>query len=219
MQGLTTSFSTFGEDGVDIEAFERELKDKKMFPVINFWYHVLKLTARYISGDYDEAMAASKVAEPIVWSARTMATYPEYCFFTAMTTAMLHAGASEEARAQHRDVVTTYVEQLRAWSESCPENYLNKYSLAAAELARIEGRLDDAARLLDQAVRASQSNEFVQIEGLSHEVAARFYLDRGDVEKAHSHLREAHACFRRWGAHGKVKQLEELYPDALQALP
>ncbi|MCU1262906.1 MAG: Formate hydrogenlyase transcriptional activator, partial [Bryobacterales bacterium] len=42
--------------------------------------------------------------------------------------------------------------------------------------------------------------------------AARFYLARGFETIAHTYLRNARNCYDRWGALGKVKQLDEHYP-------
>ena len=47
---------------------------------------------------------------------------------------------------------------------------------------------------------------------IAYEVAARFYAARGFDTIADAYLREARYCYRRWGADGKVRQLDELYP-------
>ena len=60
-------------------------------------------------------------------------------------------------------------------------------------------------------------NGFVQNEGLVHEVAARFYAARGVKTIAHACLREARRCYLRWGAFGKVRQLEQLHPHLRDA--
>jgi PAS domain S-box-containing protein len=57
----------------------------------------------------------------------------------------------------------------------------------------------------------------VQNEGLAHEVAARFYAARGVKGIAHACLREARRCYLRWGAFGKVRQLEQLHPHLRDA--
>src|SRR5260221_10085434 len=67
-------------------------------------------------------------------------------------------------------------------------------------------------RHYEQAIRLARENGFVQNEALAHEVAARFYLARGFETIAHTYLRNARNCYDRWGALGKVKQLDELYP-------
>ena len=63
------------------------------------------------------------------------------------------------------------------------------------------------------------NNGFVQNEGLAHELAARFYAARGVEKIAHAYLRDARYCYLRWGAHGKVKQLDERYPHLQRKRP
>ena len=43
-------------------------------------------------------------------------------------------------------------------------------------------------------------------------MAARFYAARGFETIAHAYLRNARHCYLRWGADGKVRQLEQLHP-------
>ena len=57
----------------------------------------------------------------------------------------------------------------------------------------------------------------MQNEGLAHEVAARFYAARGFDTFARAYLREARRCYLRWGASGKVRQLEQLHPHLRDA--
>ena len=81
-----------------------------------------------------------------------------------------------------------------------------------AEIARIEKRDADAQRLYEQAIHLARENGFVQNEGLAHELAAQYCLARGLETAGYAHLRNARNCYDRWGAHGKVKQLDERYP-------
>ena len=66
--------------------------------------------------------------------------------------------------------------------------------------------------LYEQAIRSARGNGFVQNEALAYEVAAQFYAARGFETFADAYLRNARNCYDRWGAHGKVKQLDERYP-------
>ena len=81
-----------------------------------------------------------------------------------------------------------------------------------ATIARIEGRDLDAERQYEQAIRLARAHDFVHNEALAYEVAARFYSSRGFENFASAYLRNAWSCYLRWGAHGKVKQLDRLYP-------
>jgi GAF domain-containing protein len=68
-------------------------------------------------------------------------------------------------------------------------------------------------RWYEQAIRSASENGFVQNEGVAHEVAARFYIARGIETVADAYLRNARYCYLRWGADGKVRQLDRLYPQ------
>ena len=52
------------------------------------------------------------------------------------------------------------------------------------------------------------ANGFVHNEALANELAARFYAARGFEKIAHAYLRNARDCYLRWGADGKVRQLD-----------
>jgi len=103
-------------------------------------------------------------------------------------------------------------EQLREWAENYPPTFADKLALVSADIARIEKRDADALRLYEEDIHSAREHGFVQNEGLAHQLAAQYYLAR-DLETAgYAHLRSARNCYDRWGAHGKVKQLDELYP-------
>jgi hypothetical protein len=97
-------------------------------------------------------------------------------------------------------------------AENCPENFKNRTALVGAEIARIQGRELDAERLYEQAIRSARASGFVHNEALANELAARFYAPRGFEKIAHVYLRDARNCYLRWGALGKVKQLDQRYP-------
>ena len=126
--------------------------------------------------------------------------------------AALYENASADEQTGWRELLTAHREQLREWAENYPPTFADKHALVSAEIARLEGRDVDAMRLYEQAIQSARENGFVQNEALAHEVAARFYLARGFETIAHKYLRNARNCYDRWGALGKVKQLDERYP-------
>src|SRR4029078_785390 len=98
----------------------------------------------------------------------------------------------------------------------CPENFADRQSLVAAEMARLEGRALDAERLYEEAIRLSRDNGFVHNEALGNEIAARFYAARGLATIADAYLRNALDCCRRWGADGKGRQRARAHPQCPQ---
>jgi hypothetical protein len=118
-----------------------------------------------------------------------------------------------EQKQQHSEALALHHRQLELWAENCPENFENRAALVSAEIARIEGHDLEAMRLYERAIRSAHANGFVHNEALANELAARFYTARGFEKIAISYLRDARYGYLRWGAAGKVRQLEELNPQ------
>ena len=131
--------------------------------------------------------------------------------------ALRYGGAGE--RARHLEALSRHHRQLQEWAENCPENFANRAALVAAEIARLEGREFDAERLYEQAIRSARENGFVQNEALANEIAARFYAAHGFEKIARAYLQDARYGYLRWGADGKVRQLDELYPHLREEEP
>src|SRR5205814_7570736 len=94
-----------------------------------------------------------------------------------------------------------------------PDNFENRAALVGAEIARIEGRELDAERLYEHAIRSARANGFIHNEALANELASRFYAARGFEKIARVYLQDARYGYLRWGADGKVRQLDAMYPD------
>jgi GAF domain len=212
MQGRTTTFSTFSDAQFDESTFEAQLTGERMTLMICF-YWIVKLKTRFLSGDYAEALAAADKAKALLWSSNTEVQLLDYFYYTALTVAALYEEASADEQNRWRDLLTAHLEQLREWAENYPPTFADKHALVSAELARLEGRDLDAMGLYEEAVRAARENGFVQNEGLGNELAAQFFLKRGIEKVAHSYLRDARYCYLRWGALGKVRQLDQRYPQ------
>jgi PAS domain S-box-containing protein len=211
MQGKTTTFSTFSDAQFDEEAFEAKLTGDRPAYLI-CWYWLLKLKARFLSGDFVDAYQAAERAKALLWSTCTHIQLLDSVCYTALTVAALYENGSADERSGWRELLTAHGEQLREWAENNPLTFGDKYALVSAEIARLEGRDADAMRLYEQAIQSARKNGFVQNEGMAQEVAARFYATHGAESIAHSCLRGARRCYLRWGAFGKVRQLEQLHP-------
>jgi PAS domain S-box-containing protein len=212
MLGRTATFSTFSDVQFDETAFEARLVTEDRMHTMVCFYWILKLKARFLSGDYAEALTAADKANELLWSGRGHIVLLDYYCYAALTVAALYENASADERTRGREVLTAHREQLREWAENYPPTFADKHALVSAEIARIEGRDPDAMHLYEQAIESARENGFVQNEALAHEVAARFYLARGFETFAYVYLRTARNCYDRWGALAKVRQLDERYP-------
>jgi len=212
MQDRTRTFSTFSDGQFDEATFEAQLTGGRMNTMICL-YWILKLKARFLSGDYAEALAAAGEAKPLLRGEGGQICLLDYSYYTALTLAALYENASVDEQAGWRDLLAAHREQLREWAENCSPTFGDKYALVSAEVARLDGRDAEAMRLYEQAIKSAREHGFVQNEGLAHELAAGFYDARGVESIAYGYLRNARDCYLRWGALGKVRQLDERHPS------
>src|SRR5258705_3540726 len=212
LRGLRPAFTSFDGAEFDDGRLEQRLEGKPQLANAASYYWIRKLQACFYAGDYASAVAAASKAESVLWTTPTQFELAEYHFYAALARAACCDIAAPDERPQHLEAVASLLKQIGVWADNCPTTFANRAALVGAELARLEQRELDAERLYEAAIRSAREHGFVQNEGLAHEVAARFYTARGFDTIAHAYLREARRCYLRWGAIGKVRQLEQLHP-------
>jgi PAS domain S-box-containing protein len=212
LRGVTPKFGCFDDAQFNESFIEFDLSSGRRLATIACRYWIRKLQARCIAGDYATAIDAASKAQPLLWTVSALFEEAEYHFYGGLAQAACCHSAPAGERLQHLNAAAAHHKQLQVWAQNCPENFENRAALVGAEIARIEGRVLDAEQLYEQAIHSAQANGFVHIEALTDELAARFYAARGFEDIAHLYLRKARYGYLRWGADGKVRQLEEMYP-------
>lgn len=213
MRGNTYNFSTFDDDKFNEKEYERFV-DSYEHPIVTCWYYVMLLQARFMSGDYEEAIRAGRKAKTYLWSSLGHIQEPEYWYYFALAlAASLEDGSmDEELKASRMKTLAEHGQKLEEWSRSCPANFSNKFCLVSAEIARLNGFIEQAEKGYESAIKSARENGYIQNEAIANELAYRFYLARGLDSVASLHLKEAHRLYRRWQARGKVEQLERELP-------
>ena len=219
LRGQTTSFGSFNGSGFDEHGFEQRLAEDSHLAIAACLYWIRKLQALVLAGDHVAALAAARQAERLLWMSPAIFERAEYHLYSSLAHAALCQATPAAERAHHREALAMHHRQLQIWAEHCAENFENRAMLAGAEIARLDGRELDAECLYEQAIRAARASGFVHNEALAYEMAARFHAARGFDEFAHLYLRKARYCYVRWGADGKVRQLDQLYPELSDSEP
>jgi PAS domain S-box-containing protein len=178
--------------------------------VCSYW--VLKLKAQFLSSNYAEALAAADKAKSLLQVVDFPVVLMDYFYYAALTVAALYETASADQQAAWNKLLMEHRKQVLEWAENYPPTFADKHTLVLAEIARLEKRDADALHLYEQAIHSARDNGFVQNEGLAYELAAQYCLARGIETAGYAYLRNARNCYDRWGAHGKVKQIDERYP-------
>ena len=206
LRGLTRKFGSFDDE----EFGDARFAGNPNSALFEWLYCMRKVRAHFHAGDYASAIEAATRAQRHKASGYIYQVV-DLRFYSALS----HAAVCDTAdqREAHFAALSAHHRQLEIWAEQCPENFENRAALVGAEIARLEGRDVDAMRLYQQGIRSARVNGFVQNEALAYELAARFYAARGFDEIAHLYLRNARYGYLQWGADGKVRQLDEMYPQ------
>ena len=223
LRGLTRTFGVLDRDQFDELPIEQRLADNpaRSVPsdykghapvVVGHWIRTLQ--ARYLAGDYAAAVEAASQVEQV--PERSIQAV-EWHFYGALSHAACCDSTTADQRQPHVEAMAAHHRPLAIRAEVSPEHFEPRAALVGAELARVEGREFEALRLYERAIHAARASGFVHHEALGHELAGRFYLQRGFETAGAAHLGHARACYALWGADGKVRQLDERYPHLRQA--
>ena len=202
------------------------LDENKMIPEMKrtnnnlnlFAVYSAKVITAYFNGSFSETVDFARQTELYEASIGGLLPVTQVPFYGAL--ALLRT--ISDGDCEWNDAIKTlenYEEKLNLWAEHGPMNFQHKYDLVKAEKARVSGRIIEAEAYYEQAVKGASENEYIHEEALAYELASEFYYNRGMMKFSQTYMREAHNCYRIWGANGKVKDLEERFPDFLSDMP
>lgn len=170
----------------------------------------------YFLERYQEARASGEaVAKTILDLLPGQVLIAEHCFYYTLVLTALYNDLPEAEQPSVKQILLRNQEQMKRWSEDCPHNFLYKYDLMSAEIARLEGKDNLAWDLYDQGIQAAHDCLFVHHEALGNELAGQFYLAKGKNKIAKAYLQDARLGYLKWGAATKIKLLDEQYRSLL----
>ncbi|MCP4135954.1 MAG: AAA family ATPase [bacterium] len=181
-----------------------------------FYFLLVKIRVLYLFGEYAEAMEYIPEMEQLIKQKVSLGNIqiPEFYFYYSLILSALCTTSGTIAGMSYKTQLRKNLAKMGTWARNCPENYLHKFLLMKAEMARIKGNTN-AAYIYNQAIRSAWENGYTQNEGIANELAARFYLENRDRSIAAHHVVEARRCYLKWGATAKVKYLERMHSDLI----
>ncbi|MEQ8756616.1 MAG: AAA family ATPase [Coleofasciculus sp. G1-WW12-02] len=180
-------------------------------------FSIFKAQLLYLYEEFEMAFAAILEAGNFIDFVLGHFQGAEYNFYYSLILTSLYPEATEDTKKQYWQQLERNQQQLKNWADNCPENFLHKYLLIAAEMSRISGHEIEAMRLYDRAIESARVNKFIQNEALANELAARFWLGENKPEFAQIYIKNAHYGYTIWGAKRKVEVLEAKYPKLLRS--
>jgi len=179
------------------------------------YYYIFQAQVLYLYNECQLALASLAKAQELLSFIAGSIQLSTHNFYYSLVLTALYPSISPEEQQEYWSQIEANQEQMRNWADNCPENFLHKYLLVAAEMARISGKWYEAVELYDHAIESARKSEFLQEEALASELAAKFWLGRGKEEFAMLYLKKAYQGYQIWGAKRKVEDLEEKYPQWL----
>jgi diguanylate cyclase (GGDEF)-like protein len=174
-------------------------------------FYQLKVALIVFFGESSDAIDILKKAEQHVYSRKGFIELQMLLFYGSLIYVRACTVNNPE-KINYLNHAKTNIANLKVWALHAPMNFQHKYDLVAAEIARIEGDFQTAARFYEKAIQGAHENGYLNDEALSYELAAEYYLCRNLERIAQTYLIEARFVYQRWGALAKVAQLEKKYP-------
>lgn len=199
-------------DGEDFNETTSIQEWQQRTPSAVCFYDILKSQALYL---YDRPIGLSNLeyAETLFDYIPGMSPIAEHNFYYSLTLIAHYPNASSSEQEEYWQTIETNQKQMKNWADNCQANFLHKYLLVAAEMARLSNQWQDAMELYDRAIASAREHEFIQNEALGNQLAAKFWLAQGKEDFAKLYMRKARQGYQIWGAKRKVEDLEEKYPQ------
>ena len=171
-----------------------------------------KLILCYFLGDYQQAIENANRGKQYLEAAVGTMCFTIYHFYASLAKLALYSPQAE-LKSEYLQEILTVQKQLKKWASYAPDNYLNKYHLVTAEIARVLGKNELAAENYDLAITLAVKGGYIHETSLAEELTAKFYLSRNRIKVAKYYLTDAYHGYLRWGALAKIRALKFEYPQ------
>ncbi|MEP6876005.1 MAG: AAA family ATPase, partial [Burkholderiales bacterium] len=209
LQGRTNAPLSFSDASLDEVAYLQTYRDQPFFMTI---HAIARLQLCCLLGSRPEALAAARHAGNLVHNVPGT-IWPLICdLWAALALAASHDDQSAEDRARGLAELTRVQAMFEALSGHCVQNFRCPALLLAGEIARIDGRIDDALALYARAIEFTEGLPLLNYRALGHELCGRCMVDHARPALGRMHLAQARACYARWGAAAKVDAMQRQYP-------
>jgi len=184
----------------------------------DFQLNLIKLILCYLFKDYQQAILNAHQGKQYLQAAVGLIGFSAYHFYYSL--AMLaECSQNSDHKSRYLSDILSCQQQIQRWADYAPDNYLHKYELITAEIAKVSGEYEQAAQHYDCSITLATEAGYLHEVALAEELTGEFYLAKGRTKIAGFYLTDACNNYRKWGALAKTKDLDSRYSILLNRNP
>jgi len=208
LQGKTESPSSFDDGSFSEEAFLARAGREETSATTLYQYGTYKTQLYYLEGRYEEAREWSVRAASNEKYATHLPHLPECCFYEALSILGSFVAEGSRPGGPAGSRIRQLLRRFRRFAEGSEINFRARCTLLHAAYAEARGRIRDAERLYDSALREALESGDLRVKALGGELAGRFYERRGLSAAAGHYARIALEGYTEWELPGKIAALK-----------
>lgn len=202
--GKTQNKMNFLPNRIDDEFFQHQCAKNQAALVI---HHILKAKVLYLYENFNQALQEIQTTKPLLKFIPGFYEIALHNWYYSLTLTALYPNVNVELKKQYEKQLEANQSQLEIWAKHCPENFLHKYKVVAAEICRIKVDILTALDLYEEAIALSGDTHFIPESALINELAGKFWLSQNKPSCAQGPLLIAYQLYEQWGAKLKVNSL------------
>jgi len=220
--GLSSNPIVLTGDAMDEEVVLQkalEAQDLRLKMVVYTYSLVLTFTFN----DYERAMIISKKALAVKDNVLCAFIFCLQIFYDGLTSIALAKQTTDpRKKREYCKNAKQSIRKMNTLAKKVPENILHKALLLRAEFDTFTGRYVQGLKKYQKSINLAKKEGFLHEHALACERAGIAFYHHNAAEAFHStntlaisgqkFLSDAYSSYKKWGAHAKVKQLQDNYP-------
>ncbi len=186
--------------------------------ILNYYFNKIMLC--YLFEDYEGAAENTDRGVQYLDGSTGLLVVKLFHFYDSLSQIAILDSRSGSERERAIERIQENKKKMELWAVHAPMNYLHKYHLIEAERLRVLGHdTETIADHYEHAIQSASENGFYNEEAMASELAAKFWIEKGNHETAGRLMQNAFEGYYVWGALRKCRDLEERYPELLTETP
>ncbi len=168
---------------------------------------VNKFMLAYLFGKYNEALTIMGKLKKWIKNITNLLQFPIYTYYQSLLLLEFYPTYSTLKQVTVLRKIKSNQRKFKKWADINPENFLNKYLLVEAEIAKVKGKIKKALSLYNKSIMLAQQQGCQVDEAVGYELIAKFWDKFGNQEFEAIYYTKASKTYELWGASAKVEQL------------